>query len=360
MAASNPNFARLFQVQARWCHLLGGAFTGALLARAADEIEAGGRLRDFLHSLPESTRQGGLPLRFAAALHYAVLKGKAPEALASFYQPPREGRGALWGEVEKFLHNHPQFFTRFMAHPPQTNEMMRAAVLLGGFLRAGQKTGLPLHVCEIGASAGLLLNWDRFFYQFTSGKQHCWGDKQAAIHLAPQWQGQVPDLDFTPVIAQRQACDAAPLDAGNQEHQLRLQAYVWPEQHTRLARLRKGLALAKQQGHKVEKMDAEDFIARTLATRDVSQTLVIYHAIVWPYLPKAKREAITKRITQAGEEGGAPLVWLSFEEGKYFARHKEAGNYVELCWRFWDEAGRHEEQVLAHSGGHGDPILWRG
>ena len=45
--------------------------------------------------------------------------------------------------------------------------------LLGGFLEVAHRTKLPLRILEVGASAGLNLNWDRYRYESTDG---AWGD----------------------------------------------------------------------------------------------------------------------------------------------------------------------------------------
>ena len=55
----------------------------------------------------------------------------------------------------------------------QTNEVGRAASLFGGFHAVGRRWGLPLRQLEVGASAGLLLRWDRFGYRAAPGWR--WG-----------------------------------------------------------------------------------------------------------------------------------------------------------------------------------------
>ena len=52
-----------------------------------------------------------------------------------------------------------------MLSPPQTNEVLRSAALLGGFLTVAEETGLPLRCLELGSSAGLNQSWDAYGYR---------------------------------------------------------------------------------------------------------------------------------------------------------------------------------------------------
>ncbi len=47
--------------------------------------------------------------------------------------------------------------------------ILRCACLLPAFSAIAQVTGRPLALIEIGPSAGLNLNWDRFRYRYRDG-----------------------------------------------------------------------------------------------------------------------------------------------------------------------------------------------
>ena len=136
----------------------------------------------------------------ASALHALVLQGEAPD-LAAVYPPqaepdPSRLRLALTLAVEQ----HRPFIAAVLASPPQTNEVGRSAVLLGGFLQIAAETGLPLRLLDIGGSAGLNMVWDRYGYRLGAGT---WGDPASPVQLAPAWSGPLPRLDAAVHVASR-------------------------------------------------------------------------------------------------------------------------------------------------------------
>ena len=189
---------------------------------------------------------------------------------------------------------------RFLDHPPQTNEVGRSAIFLGGFLEIAARSGLPLSLHEIGASAGLNLCWDRFAFHLGP---HRWAGSDPGLTLTAEWRGPAPRLDVQPVIAGRQACDRRPVDLADPEARLRLQGYVWPEHLDRLASLRAAIALASKMGVQVDAADALDWTARKLATRPGGQAMVIYHSVVLQYFDAASRRDFAGMIEAAGARG---------------------------------------------------------
>ena len=142
-----------FAKQIVWCSSLGSPFTAEPLTLLDEDGAADGVTARLLAGGP------GDPLRLAGALHALVLGGAAPK-LAAYYPPngvrdPDRWRRAMLDA----LATHDVEAPRFLAFSPQTNEVGRSAVLVGGFHHVARRGGLPLRLLEIGASAGLNAIW---------------------------------------------------------------------------------------------------------------------------------------------------------------------------------------------------------
>ncbi|ANK83576.1 MAG: hypothetical protein TEF_17575 [Rhizobiales bacterium NRL2] len=337
---------RHFERQGEACGRLGSPFMARLLplaaARLTPETDLGRAVLDWPD---ERMFEDALSLRFAGALHALVLSGRAPE-LADHY-PPRAAAeagddDALWAAVEAAMAGYGDFLGEFLRHPPQTNETARAAALMLGFQDAARRGGRPLHMLEIGASAGLNQNWDRFRYDLGGAG---WGPADSAVRLAPEWRGPPPALG--PVeIAASFACDLRPLDVRDPAQMLRLRAYVWPDQQPRLQRLDGAIEIAKARATRVARADAVDWIGASLQRRPKDRTTVIFHSIFWQYLPHESQQALRSAIEVTGDlaEADAPLAWVRMEPWR--EDPWKAALYVNL----WPGG---ETRVLAHCDYHG-------
>ena len=334
-----------FRRQARACRELGSPFTATLLELAADRLDEATSFGRAVLGWPGNPGADGLALRFAGSLHGLVLSGAAP-ALARTYPGGRSeiDPAVLWAEVALALRVHAAVLLSGLQSPPQTNEVARSAVLLGGFSAIAAKTGRPLALLELGASAGLNLHWDAYGYTLAGAT---WGPAAAPFRLEPDWRGVVPALG--PVeVRSRRGCDRHPIDPGDARDRLRLRAYIWPDQEARLARLDAALDHAARQDVRVERADAADWVAARLAERPAGATTVLYHSIVWPYLPSATRQRIEAALELAAAADETPLAWLRMEPS---ADKSQA----ELLLTSWP--GR-ISQRLAHADYHGRWVHW--
>jgi hypothetical protein len=303
-----------FRRQMAWCERAGAAFTAQLMAWLSHDWAAGGPVRTLLPTWPGDPLADAVPLRLAGGLHALVLGGQAP-ALAALYPPYRDHFDAARATpvLHALLHTHALPLRAFLASPPQTNEPLRSAALLGGFAAIAQAHGLPLALREVGASAGLNLLWDAWGYKL--GDDRFFGPARSPVQLTSDWRGRPPALPDRIAVADRRGCDSNPISLLDPASALRLAAYVWPEQRARLARLQAAIGVARRAGVRPAAADAARWAEQELAAPRPSQTTVLYHSICWQYLGAETQARLHAAIEAAGARAtaDAPLAWLSYE-----------------------------------------------
>jgi hypothetical protein len=344
-----------FKLQSRFCGEFGSRFTQELLARCATDIAAGGILAKLTENWPGNPRGDALSLRVAGALHAAALSLRDPD-LASEYPAQRPGwsMDRVWPLARGFLQREEAYVRQFLRSPPQTNEVARATGLACGFLWLAERSPQPFHMLELGASAGLNLNWDRFAFLHPP-----WGRSQRDGPSIPtQIEGPAPkwrDIE----IASRSACDQNPLDPADPDDRLRLRAYVWADQTARMERLNGALDLARATGLKPERADAALWVRQRLGEELQAGATVVYHSVFFQYPPREVREEIQAGIEEAGLRTtlGQRLAWVRFEPESVIGGERGGARYV-LNVVSW-EAGRRSEATLAEVDPHGRSMVWR-
>jgi hypothetical protein len=343
---SAEELAARFRRHASLLTVRGSALYTELLARVADDVEAQGPCWTVLAG-HERDRRGTVPtLRFMGGVHRLVLEGRAPE-LGRFY--PSAGGDAsdlagAWKAFRATVEEHPASLRELMQRPIQTNEVGRAAALLGGFLLVARETGLPLRLLEVGASAGLLLRWDR--YRYETGDGAAWGDAESPLRL--RLEGTPPPLDGAVAVASRRGCDAHPLDPASEEDRLTLRCFVWPDQVWRHEALEAALGIAAGMPVAIDRERAEVWIEQQLGREAVGAATVVFHSIVLQYLAPEERARFSAALVEAGARATreAPLAWLRMEE---------AGAYTDVRLTLWPGGS---ERLLARAGYHGSPVEW--
>lgn len=299
------------------------------------------------------TLKDAMPLRIAGGFHHLLLTG-ADERLAAVYA----GAVTDQGEVDALVLDLAQRFDArllpWLDGPPQTNEAGRAASIMAGLLWLAQRVRLPrFDLFELGASAGVNTMIGRYFFRLGATDV---GPENSPMRIVPEWRGASPPgppAGFA--ITQVKGCDIAPIDLADPEAALHLKAYVWPDAHERLARIDAAIALAGAEPPDLVAQDAGDFAAAMLARPSEAGTArVMFHSIMWQYLPAATQS----RITQAFEAAGAaatpdtPLGWIALETDPTTFRH-------ELRVRLWDgESHAGAPHLLAHAHPHGAWVEW--
>ena len=312
-----------FRSQAAACDALGSPFTARLMALLAERLAPDqGPLAARLFAWPGDVSAAGqsLPLRLAGGLHGLVLAGHP--ALAAVYPPNAGPDAALWEAVSGAMRSEADSLHAWLDGPPQTNELRRAAVLRAAGQWLAARFGLPLALLELGASAGLNLNWDRFAL-VVEGVRH--GPDDAAIVLAPRWTG-APPPGIEPRIAARRGVDLAPLDP--RRDRTKLLAYLWPDQTDRLERMRAALTLPP---NPVDRGDAADWLeARLAGPAPRGLCRMVCHTVAWQYFPPDTAARARAAIEAAGAAATdeTPLAWFGMEAGG-------AGPGAALTLRTW-------------------------
>lgn len=305
------DLTRAFQLQAESCANLGSEFTSVLLRLLAERLGDDQPVGAAMHKWPgyDNFRSGAVALRLAGALNSLVLLDR-DAALVAAYPPNQTDPKALWVAVDAALRRHHEHILGWIKSPPQTNEIRRCCALIPGFHVIASETGLPLEVSEIGASAGLNLNWDRYALEIGG---RVWGPQDANVRLKPDWRGPLPPLaDIT--LSGHKGCDLNPLDPANAQDRLRLMSYIWPDQSERIENTKRALDLAATTKHLVQEQDALAFLAGRLAPIS-GVARVVYHSIMWQYLSDDAQAEGTAMIEAAGAKAtvDAPLAWLRAE-----------------------------------------------
>jgi len=291
--------ARRLRRQAAACGYLGSQLYADLLDRAADDLLAGGPTAEVLEGHLTDPWRSALALRMLGGVHALVLTGQAARLAACYpsaggTESPGPGSARAWAALRRVLAEQRDAVRPWLDRPPQTNEVGRAAALLGGLRLVCAQARLPVRLIEIGASAGLNLRADRFYVPGDAGR---FGDPSSPVVLAGGWRGQPPP-DVPVEIIERTGGDRTPIDPTTPLGRLTLAAYVWPDQPDRLARLRGAFALAAEIPADLRQETASDTLNRTTLA-DGSWT-VLWHSIVRQYLDEAQRAAVADRIAVLG------------------------------------------------------------
>ena len=339
--------ARLMEWQAQVCRRLGSPFYADLLPLVAADLRGGGPTAEVLAGYLSAPSSSALPLRMLGAAHALALTGQAPE-LAACYPSAGGGAGAAgaaaWPALRQALAAHRPFIQGWLARPPQTNEVGRGAVLLGGLRHIAAEASLPVRLVEVGASAGLNLRADHFHVAGDSGR---YGEPSSPVVLPGAWRGAPPPQARIEVIA-RSGGDLDPIDPGSAAGRLQLTAYTWPDQAARLARLRGALALAQSVPVELRQESATQTIARTRLA--AGTWTVLWHSVFHDYLSVAQRAELAAGAAALGgaATAAARFAYLHLEPA-------QPGRPFAVTLTTWPGGC---ERVLGTASPHGLPVTW--
>jgi hypothetical protein len=233
----------------------------------------------------------------------------------------------------------------------QTNEVGRCSVLLPA-LPSG-----PLALVEVGASAGLCLLLDRFFYDY--GSAHI-GPPSSPVRLRCALTRAAPLPLSTPPVVWRRGLDIAPIDLRDDDAVRWLLACVWSDHPHRRERLEAAIFIARSDPPSVMRGDLVDDLARLLSEAPPDARLVVFHSAVLSYVSPKRRKAFEDVLAEASKS--REIVWVSNELPGVVSRLEPTpaadGRLHFLVVRKTFARGVITTELLALAHLHGSEVTW--
>jgi len=288
------------------------------------------------------------------AVHFLLLRG-AEHTLKRFYRTlgggADSGREDPFPDFREFVNAHREELLPIVSsRVTNTNEVGRSALLHAGFRALAEEAGAPLHLIELGPSAGMNMLWDRYGVRYLK-------DGAAAAEIAPDaaltiectLRGDLlPPSGATPHVASRLGLERNPVDLSDAANRDWLKALVWPDHLARFRQLERALSLYVPGSAPILEGDALELLPDALARAPANETLCVYHTMVTYQFSDAAREALDNLLIAASLR--RPLWRLSLEG-------TIKGDNPLILHRYRD--GLRDKQTLALCGPHGTWIEWQ-
>jgi len=315
----------------------------ALLAVLETDTATGRRMANW----QGLTLKDAMPLRINGGLHNLVLTGEDTR-LGAVYGGLMTDQNAVDALVCELVETYDTRLLPWLDGPPQTNEAGRSASLMGGLLWLAQHVPTKFEMLELGSSAGINTMMERYFFDLGGVTT---GPPDSPMRIVPEWKGSVPPAT-APDITSIRGCDVGPIDLSDPEAALRLKSYVWPEASARMGRIDAAVQLASEKPPEVAHADAASFAIEALSRpQEQGTTRVLFHSIVWQYIPHDQQQAVQAAMADAAASATEekPLAWISLETNRETFRH-------ELHVSYWPGSG--EPTLLACAHPHGAWVEW--
>jgi hypothetical protein len=307
-----------------------------------------------LQALANNVREGQPPANILfAAVHFLLLRG-ADDPLRRHYRNLNGGVGVEDEDpfplFARFCARHrEELMPLIRSRVTNTNEVGRSGVLNAAFRALATEAGEPLHLIEVGPSAGLNLIWDCYRVCYRHGDQEFLTDvPDPGLTLDVELRGErLPPFGAVPRIATRVGLERNPVDLSNPDDRDWLRALVWPDRVERFARLEAALGIYRDHRPEIRIGDALELLPDALAEAPANETVCVYHSFVTYQFSQAMKATFADILTIAGLR--RPVWRLSFE-GR---AHNE--NRVTLR-RYHD--GAMDERFLARAHPHGAWLEW--
>ena len=247
-----------------------------------------------------------------AALHDTLLDG-ADHPLRDYYASlvpePRDPADVRAHLLDFISDHHDHLDALIRTRLVQSNVIRRAAALRYALWAVRRHTDRPVHLVEVGASAGLLLAADRYRYRI--GRRE-FGHPESTVVIDSAWHTEqpLPDLDDTAPIASRIGIDLNPVDVTDPHQRRWLTALVWPEERTAAALLAAAITETAEQPPRIVAGDAAEHCPRIGHDLPRGEPRIVFHSAVRMHVPTEQRPEFDAAIDAMSEGGPLFHAWV--------------------------------------------------
>ncbi len=318
------------------------------------ELAAGVAGDDELLALAAHRQEGQpAPNMLFGAVQYLLLRG-VEHPLAAHYpvlSGPERPPGPAFALFRAFCLEHREQVGELIAtRRTQTQVVRRCTCLLPAFGLVYREAAAPLALIDVGASAGLNLNFDRYAYRYLRAGREIlsWGRETARVELEADLRGlgTMPEPPGEIPVASRDGIDVNPIDLADPDELLWLRALIWPEHMERHGQLVDATAELKDSPIRLHRGDAARDLSHLLERVPAELALVVYSTIALYQIPREGRGRIAEAVAECSR--GRP-VWRVALEGV----HPPSLTLT----RYRDGSG--DTELLARASPHGWWIEWR-
>ena len=321
------------------------------------ELSYGVSLDAELIELAAQTRVGQPPPNMLfAAVQYLLLSGVEHELVEHY--PAISGKprplSPAFPAFRDFCLQHRDDIIRLeQTRLTQTNVVLRSACLLPAFAYVYNEAAAPLALVEVGPSAGLNMNWDRYAYEYVDIAENValrWGDPDSPVTLRTALRGtRKPLLADHIDVASRIGVDLNPIDIDDEDQVRWLRSLIWPEHIERHARLLSAVEIARQFPTERIRGDALELIPQLLAQIPPDAAIVVYATYALYQMTREQRVALLKQLQAFANAEGRRVDLISLEGTQ--------PDYSPLMLHTYDPKGRRDRE-LARANPHGHWLEW--
>lgn len=297
----SPPFTQRFRISAEDQHKR-SPFNARLCASIAEAPDIAGFL-----SSAEPEQQ--LPVLLLASVHSIVLAEPDIE-LAAWYPTvtatPRDD-DAFPAFARLCRAREAEIRALVATRATQTNEVGRCSLFLPALDIVAEEVG-TIGLADIGTSAGLNLQLDRYHYVYEPGGPV--GDPSPVTLRCGVRDGVPIPLEIPP-IGERIGVDRSPIDLTDPDSVRWLMACVWPDQHDRFERLAAAIAVAAEHPADVIRGDAIASLDAAVERVGADAHPTVINSWVLNYLTPDDRLAYVAELDRIGSR--RDLSWLFLE-----------------------------------------------